>query len=159
MSTQEQGGAQGGGKEPTVDMKIEVHVIPVADVDRALRFYQSLGWRLDADFEAGPEFRIAQLTPPGSECAIIFGRGVSSAAPGSAEGYLVVLDLDKARADLVGRGVEVSEIFHKVYDTGAEVRVDGREPDGRSYASYASFSDPDGNGWLLQEVQERLPGR
>ncbi|WP_406482227.1 VOC family protein [Streptomyces sp. NBC_01615] len=159
MSTQEQGGAQSGVKEPTVDMKIEVHIIPVADVDRALRFYQSLGWRLDADFEAGPEFRIVQLTPPGSECSIIFGRGVSSAAPGSAEGYLVVFDLDKARADLASRGAEVSEIFHKVYDTGAEVRVDGRDPDGRSYASYASFSDPDGNGWVLQEVQERLPGR
>jgi catechol 2,3-dioxygenase-like lactoylglutathione lyase family enzyme len=159
MSTQEQGGAQGGVKEPTVDMKIEVHIIPVADVDRALRFYQSLGWRLDADFEAGPEFRIVQLTPPGSECSIIFGRGVISAAPGSAEGYLVVFDLDTARADLASRGVEVSKIFHKVYDTGTEVRVDGRDPDGRSYASYASFSDPDGNGWELQEVQERLPGR
>ncbi|MEU0369535.1 VOC family protein [Streptomyces sp. NPDC006283] len=159
MSTQEQDGAQGGVKEPTVDMKLEVHIVPVADVDRALGFYQSLGWRLDADFEAGPEFRIVQLTPPGSECSIIFGRGVISAAPGSAEGYLVVSDLDQARADLAGRGVEVSEIFHKVYDTGAEVQVDGRDPDGRSYASYASFSDPDGNGWVLQEVQERLPGR
>jgi catechol 2,3-dioxygenase-like lactoylglutathione lyase family enzyme len=159
MSTQEQGATQGGVKESTVDMKIEVHIIPVADVDRALRFYKSLGWRLDADFEASPEFRIVQLTPPGSECSIIFGRGVVSAAPGSAEGYLVVLDLDKALADLASRGVEVSEIFHKVYDTGAEVRVDGRDPDGRSYASYASFKDPDGNGWVLQEVQERLPGR
>lgn len=159
MSTQEQGGAQDGVKTPTVDMKIEAHIVPVADVDRALRFYQSLGWRLDADFEAGPEFRIIQLTPPGSECSVIFGRGVSSAAPGSAEAYLVVFDLDNARADLADRGVEVSKIFHKVYDTGAEVQVDGRDPDGRSYASYASFSDPDGNGWVLQEVQERLPGR
>ncbi|WP_326586137.1 VOC family protein [Streptomyces sp. NBC_01294] len=159
MSTQEQSGAQGGVKEATVDMKLEVHLIPVADVDRALSFYQGMGWRLDADFEAGPEFRIAQLTPPGSECSIIFGRGVVSAPPGSADGYLVVYDLDKARADLVSHGVEVSEIFHKVYDTGAEVQVDGRDPDGRSYASYASFSDPDGNGWLMQEVQERLPGR
>ncbi|MCX4547078.1 VOC family protein [Streptomyces sp. NBC_01565] len=159
MSTQEQGGAQGGVKEPTVDMKLEVHLIPVADVDRALRFYQNLGWRLDADFEAGPEFRIVQLTPPGSACSIIFGRGVTTAAPGSAEGYLVVFDLDEARADLADRGVEISEIFHQLYDTGAPVRADGPDPDGRSYASYASFNDPDGNGWLLQEVRERLPGR
>ncbi|MEV6655197.1 VOC family protein [Streptomyces sp. NPDC051219] len=161
MSTQqtEQDGAQDAVKEPTVDMKIEVHIIPVVDVDRALRFYQSLGWRLDADYEAGPEFRIVQLTPPGSECSIHFGRGIISAAPGSAKGYLVVFDLDQARADLASRGVEVSKIFHNVYDTGAEVRVDGRDPDGRSYASYASFSDPDGNGWVLQEVKERQPGR
>jgi catechol 2,3-dioxygenase-like lactoylglutathione lyase family enzyme len=147
-------------KEPAMDMKFEVTAIPVADVDRALRFYQNLGWRLDADYEAGPEFRIVQLTPHGSEGSIHFGRGVTPAAPGSAQGlYLVVFDIDRARAELISKGVEVSEVFHHVYDTGVQERVDGPDPERRSYASYASFSDPDGNGWLLQEVQVRQPGR
>lgn len=147
-------------KEPTMNMKLEVVLLPVADIDRTLRFYQSLGWRLDADYEAGPKFRIVQLTPPGSECSIHFGRGLTPAAPGAVQRtYLVVSDIDQARADLISRGVEVSEVYHNVYDSGAEERVDGPAPDRRSYASFASFTDPDGNGWLLQEVNERLPGR
>lgn len=145
---------------PAVEVKLEVVIVPVADVDRALRFYQGLGWRLDADYEAGPTFRIVQLTPPGSPCSIQFGRGLTPAAPGSLQGtYLVVDDLEQARADLISRGAEVSGIFHNVYDSGAQERVDGPAPDGRSYASFATFTDPDGNGWLLQEVKERQPGR
>lgn len=160
MGTAKQDGATNVDEVPTMDMNLEVVVMPVADVDRALRFYQGLGWRLDADYEAGPEFRIVQLTPPGSGCSIHFGRGVTSAAPGSAQGmYLVVQDLDQTRARLMSQGVEVSEIFHRVYDTGAQEQVDGPDLDGRSYNSYATFSDPDGNGWLLQEVRVRLPGR
>lgn len=123
-------------------------------------FYQGLGWRVDADFETGPEFRIVQLTPPGSSCSIHIGRGVTPAAAGSVQGtYLVVQDLEKARAQLIGQGAEVSEIFHRVYDSGTPEQVDGPAPNGASYGSYATFSDPDGNGWLLQEVRERLPGR
>ncbi|WP_246157745.1 VOC family protein [Catellatospora sichuanensis] len=159
MSTT-QDGATDDVTPPTMDMKVEVVVIPVADIDRSLSFYRSLGWRLDADYEAGPKFRIVQLTPPGSECSVHLGRGLTPAAPGTTQGtYLVVADLDQARADLIGRGVEVSEIFHNIYDNGFQERVDGPAPDGRSYASYATFSDPDGNGWLLQEVKERAPGR
>ncbi|MEV4415575.1 VOC family protein [Catellatospora sp. NPDC049609] len=143
-----------------MNMRLEVVVLPVADVDRALRFYRGLGWRLDADFDFGPGFRIVQLTPPGSACSIHFGRGVTSAAPGTVQGtYLVVDDLEKACADLAGRGVEVSEIYHNVYDDGTRQPVGGRSPDGKSYSSFASFRDPDGNGWLLQEIKERLPGR
>ncbi|WP_346537644.1 VOC family protein [Micromonospora sp. DPT] len=162
MSTpqEDQGGAPDVVKEPTAPMKLEVVVIPVADVDRALRFYQGLGWRLDADYEAGPKFRVVQLTPPGSACSIHLGRGLTPVAPGTAQGtYLVVSDIDQARADLISRGVEVSEVYHNVYDTGDQERVDGPAPDRRSYASFASFTDPDGNGWLLQEVTERQPGR
>ncbi len=145
---------------PALDMKLEVVVIPVADVDRALAFYRGLGWRQDADYDAGPGFRIVQLTPPGSGCSVHFGRGVTPAAPGSAHNtYLVVSDLAKAREDLLGRGVEVSEIYHNVYDSGTQERVDGPDGDRRSYASFATFRDPDGNSWLLQEVTERLPGR
>lgn len=161
MSTQqrEQNGATDVVKEPTMSMRLEVAVIPVTDVSRALDFYQSLGWRLDADFEASPRFRLVQLTPPGSECSIHFGRGITPAAPGSAHNYLVVTDLEQACADLVSRGVEVSEVYHNVYDAGVQDQADGPDPEGRSYASFASFSDPDGNGWVLQEVQVRLPGR
>ncbi|MFC7241310.1 VOC family protein [Catellatospora aurea] len=145
---------------PAVDMKVEVVVLPVADVDRALNFYRGLGWRLDADYEAGPRFRIVQLTPPGSACSVHLGRGLTPAAPGTVQGtYLVVDDLDRAREDLLGRGVEVSPVFHNTYDNGFQERVDGRAPDGRSYASFATFTDPDGNGWLMQEVKERAPGR
>jgi catechol 2,3-dioxygenase-like lactoylglutathione lyase family enzyme len=140
-----------------VDMKLEVVVIPVADVDRAKRFYGNLGWRLDADLAMSDQFRIVQFTPPGSPCSIQFGRGVTSAAPGSAKGiYLVVSDIEAARAELVDRGVEVSELFHR---GGKEGRLSGPDPQRRSYASFASFSDPDGNGWLFQEVTARLPGR
>ncbi|MBV1850546.1 VOC family protein [Catellatospora sp. NEAU-YM18] len=143
-----------------MDMKLEVVVLPVADVDRALAFYRGLGWRLDAEYEAGPTFRIVQLTPPGSACSVHFGRGLTSASPGSAQGtYLVVTDLEKAREDLLSRGVEVSGVYHNVYDSGAQERVDGPSPDGRSYANFATFADPDGNTWVLQEVTQRAPGR
>ena len=141
----------------TVDYKLEVVVLPVADVDRAKRFYGDLGWRLDADFVIGDGFRAIQFTPPGSECSIHFGTGITSAAPGSAQGlYLVVSDIEAARADLVDRGANVSEVFHRGVGEGPS---SGRDPARRSYASYATFSDPDGNGWVLQEVTARLPGR
>ena len=140
----------------TVDMKVEVVVIPVADADRAKRFYGNLGWRLDADIVRGNEFRVVQFTPPGSPCSIHVGTGITSAVPGSAQGlYLVVSDIAAARAELVDRGVDVSEVFHR----GPEGRVSGPDPARRSYASFASFTDPDGNGWLLQEITARLPGR
>lgn len=143
-------------KARTVDMKFEVVVIPVSDVDRAKRFYGSLGWRLDVDFDKGA-FRAMQFTPPGSSCSIHFGKGITSAEPGSAHGlFLVVSDIEAARADLVGRGVEVSEVFHRA---PGEAPQPGPDPARRTYASYASFSDPDGNTWLLQEVTARLPGR
>jgi catechol 2,3-dioxygenase-like lactoylglutathione lyase family enzyme len=151
-----------------VDMKLEVVVIPVADVDRAKSFYSSLGWRLDADF-AGEDWRVIQFTPPGSGCSVIFGRNVTAAAPGSAQGlYLIVADIEAARAELLRRGVRISEAFHDGGDVHAgadepflfgRLRVSGPDPEHRTYHSYASFSDPDGNGWLLQEVTTRLPGR
>ena len=141
-----------------VDMKLEVVVIPVADVERAKRFYSDLGWRLDADFVVGDTFRGVQFTPPGSQCSIHFGKGITSAVPGSASGlYLVVSDIEAARAELVGRGVKVNEIFH-LAGPGTPP-LSGRDPERRSYASHATFSDPDGNTWLLQEVTKRLPGR
>jgi catechol 2,3-dioxygenase-like lactoylglutathione lyase family enzyme len=141
-----------------VDMKLEVVVIPVSDVDRAKRFYSNLGWRLDADFVVGDEFRVVQFTPPGSPCSIHFGTGITSAVPGSAQGlYLVVSDIEAARAELVGRGVEVSEVFHRAGP--GKPPLSGPDPARRSYSSFATFSDPDGNGWLLQEVTMRLPGR
>jgi catechol 2,3-dioxygenase-like lactoylglutathione lyase family enzyme len=145
-------------------MRLEVVVIPVSDVDRAKRFYSDLGWRLDADFVISKEFRVVQLTPPGSPCSIIFGTGVASTVPGSAQGlYLVVSDIEAARAELVEHGVKVSEIFHDAdgvfHHAGIAGRLSGPDPKRQSYASFASFSDPDGNGWLLQEVTARLPGR
>lgn len=148
----------------TKNMKLEVVVLPVSDVDRAKHFYESLGWRLDADFVPSKDFRVVQLTPPGSECSIIFGTGVTSAAPGSFQGlHLVVFDIEVARAELVDRGVEVSEVFHDIggifHHAGTEGRVNGSDPKRRDYASFASFSDPDGNGWVLQEVKTRAPGR
>ena len=155
-------------KARRVDMKLEIVVIPVSDVDRAKEFYGSLGWRLDADFAAGDDFRVIQFTPPGSGCSVIFGKNVTAAAPGSAQGlYLIVSDIEAARAELVARGVEISEAFHAsgVYAGTNEpylfgrLRVSGPDPEHRSYRSFASFSDPDGNGWLLQEVTARLPGR
>jgi catechol 2,3-dioxygenase-like lactoylglutathione lyase family enzyme len=142
----------------TVDMKLEVVVIPVSDVDRAKSFYGGLGWRLDADFVRGDEFRVVQYTPPGSSCSIHFGRGVTAASPGSAQGlYLIVSDIEAARAELVKCGVDVSEVFHR--GGPGEGRLSGLDPARRSYASSASFSDPDGNSWLIQEVTARLPGR
>jgi catechol 2,3-dioxygenase-like lactoylglutathione lyase family enzyme len=153
----------------TVDMKLEVVVIPVSDVDRAKRFYGGLGWRLDADFAAGDDFREIQFTRPGSPGSVIFGKNVTAAAPGSAQGlYLIVSDIKAARDELIRRGVEISEVFHDaggVYAGTDEpylfgrLRVSGPDPDQRSYRSFASFSDPDGNGWLFQEVTARLPGR
>ena len=147
-----------------VDMGLEVVVIPVSDVGRAKRFYGDLGWRFDAEFASSDEFHLVQFTPPGSPCSIIFGRGITSAVPGSAQGlYLIVSDIEAARAELVDRGVEVSEVFHDVggvfHHAGREGRLNGPDPQRRSYASFASFSDPDGNGWFLQEVTVRLPGR
>ena len=141
-----------------VDMKLEVVVIPVSDVDRAKRFYGDLGWRLDADFVVGSEFRGIQFTPPGSPCSIQFGTGLTSAVPGSSRGlYLIVSDIEAARAELVGRGVDVSAVFHRAGP--GQPPVKGPDPERRSYASFATFSDPDGNGWLLQEINTRLPGR
>jgi catechol 2,3-dioxygenase-like lactoylglutathione lyase family enzyme len=154
---------------PSVDQRLEVIVIPVSDVDRAKAFYARLGWRLDADFASGDDWRVIQFTPPGSACSVIFGRNVTAAAPGSARGlYLIVSDLEAARTDLLDRGVEVSAPFHGAGDVHAgtdepylsgSVRVSGADPKRGSYGSYASFSDPDGNGWLFQEVTTRLPGR
>ena len=139
----------------TIDMKLEVVTLPVSDVDRAKRFYQSLGWRLDADIAVGDAFRVVQFTPPHSACSIAFGLGLTAGQPGSVQRLiLAVTDIDTARADLIKRGAEVSEVFH--LDGG---RVPGPDPQGRSYQTYASFSDPDGNGWLLQEITTRLPGR
>ena len=144
-------------KTRSVDMKLEVVVIPVSDVDRAKRFYSNLGWRLDADFVVGDAFRGVQFTPPGSSCSIHFGTGITSAVPGSAQGlFLVVSDIDAARAELLARGADVGEVFHRA---PGEAPVSGPDPARQSYASYAMFSDPDGNGWLLQEVTARMPGR
>ena len=152
-----------------LDMKLEVVVIPVSDVDRAKEFYAKLGWRLDADFAAGDDFRVMQFTPPGSGCSVIFGKNVTAAAPGSAQGlYLIVSDIQAARDELLRRGVEISEVFHEaggVYAGPDEPylfgrrRVSGPDPEHGSYRSFASFSDPDGNGWVFQEVTTRLAGR
>jgi catechol 2,3-dioxygenase-like lactoylglutathione lyase family enzyme len=151
-----------------VDMKFEIVVIPVSDVDRAKRFYGGLGWRLDADFAAGDEWRVIQFTPPGSGASVIFGKNVTAAVPGSAQGlYLIVSDIKAARDELLARGVEVGEIFHGGDGhAGADephlfgrLRVSGPDPEHGSYRSFASFKDPDGNGWLFQEVTARLPGR
>ena len=147
-----------------MDMRLEVVVLPVSDVDRAKEFYLGLGWRLDADFVVDDDFRVVQLTPPGSPCSIIFGSGVTDAAPGSADGlYLVVDDIEAARADLVDHGAQVSDVFHDAdgvfHHAGTTARVPGPDPERRSYCSFASFSDPDGNGWMLQEVTTRAPGR
>jgi catechol 2,3-dioxygenase-like lactoylglutathione lyase family enzyme len=140
----------------SVDMKLEVVTLPVSDVDRAKAFYESLGWRLDADFAFSDEVRGVQMTPPRSECSIHFGTGITTAEPGSVRRLLLsVEDIDVAREDLIGRGVEVSEPFHR---DGGQL-LPGPDPERRSYLSYASFSDPDGNGWLLQEITTRAPGR
>lgn len=147
----------GGPTAQRVDTKLEVITIPVSDVDRAKRFYGGLGWRLDADIGAANEFRLVQFTPRGSSCSIQFGRGLTAAGPGSSQRvYLVVADIEAARAELVAQGVEVSELFHPGAAGG---RQSGPDPAHTSYASFASFSDPDGNGFLLQEVTARLPGR
>jgi len=148
------------------DLKLEVVVIPVSDVDRAKRFYESLGWRLDADFAFDNGFRVVQFTPPGSGCSVQFGTKITSAAPGSAQGlYLIVSEIEAARDELAARGAEVSEVFHagtpgaQFQRDGTSGRLRGPAPDGASYRTFASFNDPDGNGWLLQEIKARLPGR
>jgi catechol 2,3-dioxygenase-like lactoylglutathione lyase family enzyme len=157
-------GAPTAPEARTVEMKIEAVVLPVSDVDRAKRFYELLGWRLDADFATGEDVRIVQFTPPGSAASIHFGRGITNTAPGSLERVvLVVDDIEAARGELVSRGVEVSEVFHGegglLHHAGTAGRMPGPDPEGGSYATGASFSDPDGNVWLLQEITERLPGR
>jgi catechol 2,3-dioxygenase-like lactoylglutathione lyase family enzyme len=156
-------------KTRTIDMKLELVVIPVSDVDRAKTFYSNLGWRLDADFASGDDFRVIQFTPPGSPGSVIFGKNVTAAAPGSAQGlYLIVSDVEAARKELLGRGIEVGEVFHGAADkyTGTDepylfgrIRVSGPHPEHGSYRSFASFRDPDGNGWLFQEITARLAGR
>jgi catechol 2,3-dioxygenase-like lactoylglutathione lyase family enzyme len=139
----------------TVNMKLEVVTVPVSDVDRTKEFYQTLGWRLDADIAAGDAFRVVQLTPPQSDCSVAFGKGVTTGEPGSVHRLILAVDdIDEARADLLDRGAPVSEVFHL-----AGGRVPGRDPQNRSYQTYAAFSDPDGNEWLLQEIKTRLPGR
>ena len=154
---------------PAVDLKLEIVVIPVSDVERAKQFYARLGWRLDADYASGDDYRVIQFTPPGSDASVIFGKNVTAAAPGSAQGlYLVVSDIEAARKELLGRGVAISEAFHGADGVFAgpdepylfgRIRVGGADPEHRTYRSFVSFSDPDGNGWLLQEVTARLPGR
>lgn len=167
MSSTQSKSEPAAGFRPTAlaDLKVEVVVIPVSDVDRAKRFYEGLGWRLDADF-ASPDdgWRLVQMTPPGSTCSIMFGNGFTTATPGSVQGtFLVVDDLQAARAELIGHGVEVSDVFH--FDrsllrvSGTKGRAAGRDPEGRSYFSFASFNDPDGNSYLVQEVTSRFPGR
>jgi catechol 2,3-dioxygenase-like lactoylglutathione lyase family enzyme len=158
--------ATGGCGAATIDMKLEVVVVPVSDVDRAKEFYGGLGWRLDADFRFDNGFRVVQFTPPGSGTSIQFGTKVTTAAPGSAQSlYLVVSDIAAARAELVARGADVSEVFHPgvpgghFRNDGPGARLSGPSPDRTSYRSYATFSDPDGNSWLLQEVTTRLAGR
>jgi catechol 2,3-dioxygenase-like lactoylglutathione lyase family enzyme len=158
--------AEMSGTEPVQagEFRLEVVVVPVSDVDRAKSFYESLGWRLDADLTKDENYRVVQFTPPGSTCSIIFGKGLTEARPGSFEGLqLTVYDIDKARADLLGRGIDVSESFHDVtgvfHHAGTNGRVEGPAPEHADYGSFAAFSDPDGNGWLLQEIKTRLPGR
>ena len=148
----------------TTEFKLEVVVLPVGDVDRAREFYERLGWRLDADVATDEDFRVVQLTPPGSPASIIFGTGVTDAAPGAVDSLvLVVDDIEAARAELVDRGVDVSEVFHDAggvfHHAGTEARVPGPDPGRGSYGSWVSFSDPDGNRWMLQEITTRLPGR
>lgn len=165
MSSVDAGGKSTG--TPPVqagEVKLEVVIVPVSDVDRAKDFYQGLGWRLDADFPVEDGYRIVQLTPPGSGCSVTFGEGLTTAAPGSYEGLqLAVNDIDTARADLLARGVEVSEVFHDetgiFHHAGSKGRVGGPAPDHADYGSFIAFSDPDGNGWVVQEIRTRLPGR
>jgi catechol 2,3-dioxygenase-like lactoylglutathione lyase family enzyme len=147
-----------------MDVRLEVMVLPVSDVDRAKQFYKDLGWREDADVAKGEDFRVVQMTPPGSKCSVIFGTGLSDAEPGSVEGlHLVCEDIEAARAELSSRGADVGEIFHDAggvfHRAGTAGRVAGPAPERASYGSFAAFSDPDGNGWLLQEITQRLPGR
>lgn len=157
-----------------MDLKLELLVLPVSDIDRAKAFYEAAGFRLDLEKAVSEDWHVAHFTPPGSECSILIGKGISAAAPGSAQGlYLIVADIEEARAELVARGVEVSEVFHDakgiiyhghaggdvVHDGAGQERLAGAHPERASYGSFATFSDPDGNGWVLQEVSQRAPGR
>ena len=169
MTVTDTGGAAKSPNSRGIELKLEIVVIPVSDVDRAKAFYAKLGWRLDADFASDDDYRVIQFTPPGSGCSVIFGTNVTGAAPGTAQGlYLIVSDIEAARTDLLARGVDVSGAFHDAGDVRigpdepylfGRVRVSGPDPERRSYRSFASFRDPDGNGWLLQEITARLPGR
>ncbi len=155
MSSSATGTSTENSRPGTIDMKLEVVTVPVSDVDRAKNFYQRLGWRVDADIVAGDAFRVVQVTPRHSSCSVAFGRGLTTAEPGSARRLLLVVsDIDAARADLIDRGVEVSEVYHL-----AGGRVPGPDPERRSYQTYAAFNDPDGNEWQFQEITTRLPGR
>jgi catechol 2,3-dioxygenase-like lactoylglutathione lyase family enzyme len=145
------------GGQP-VDMHLEVDVIPVSDVDRAKQFYQSLGWRLDDDTAAGNDVRFVQFTPPGSGCSVTFGKGINPAAPGSAEATLTVSDISAAHDEMLGRGIDASDMWHGA-PFPLDARIAGPDPDHTSYGSFFSFNDPDGNAWLVQEVTNRLPGR
>ena len=147
-----------GGSDTRVEMKLEVHVIPVSDVERSKQFYERLGWRFDADIAPANGIRIVQFTPPGSGCSVTFGKGITTAPPGSAEGTLIVSDIEAARDELVGRGVDASEVWHGP-PFPPEARLSGRDPRRTSYGSFCFFSDPDGNAWMVQEVTTRLPGR
>ena len=150
-------------KGEPVDLKLEVIIIPVSDVDRAKTYYEKLGFRFDGDFVADEKLRVLQFTPPRSEASIIFGKGVTSAKPGSAKGLVLAVDnIDAARADLAARGAKVSEVFHYAglpFNNSADGRISGRDPKNQTYFTFASFEDPDGNEWLLQEIQTRFPGR
>ncbi len=153
-----------GPQSTSIPMRLEVVVLPVSDVDRAKLFYLGLGWRLDADFPGSDGLRVVQLTPPSSPCSIIFGSHITNAEPGSTDALmLVVTDIEVARDNLLSRGVQVSEIFHDAggvfHHAATDARVPGLDPERRSYSSFASFSDPDGNAWMLQEIVTRLPGR
>ena len=166
MTTQSSNDATSGQNLNNVDLKLEVVVIPVSDVDRAKEFYSGLGWRLDADFPFDNGFRVVQFTPPGSDCSVQFGTNMTSAAPGSAQGtYLIVSDIEAAREQLAARGVEISQPFYpgapgaQFQPDDTSGRVNGRAPEAASYSSFATFRDPDGNRWLIQEVTTRLPGR
>jgi len=155
--------ATGNSASGKVDMKLEIVVVPVSDVERARQFYLRMGWRLDADFAQGDSWRVVQMTPPGSACSFFFGKGLTKATPGSVQGLvLAVDDIEAARAELKGYGVDVSDVFHfggGLHFTGTQGRVPGPDPERRSYFTFASFDDPDGNGWVLQEIKARLPGR
>lgn len=164
MSSAQSSHQRANQASPVVDVGLEVIVLPVADVDRSKRFYANLGWRVDADFSNGDDWRLVQLTPPGSACSVMFGKGFTSAVPGSLQGtFLVVDDVEAARAALARQDVAVSDVFHfggnLLRVSGTNGRLPGPDPERQSYFSFASFSDPDGNGWLLQEVRERFPGR
>lgn len=158
-----QSGEGGGHQKPSVsetrvEMKLEVHVVPVSDVERSKQFYERLGWRFDADLVPANNIRIVQFTPPGSGCSVTFGEGITTGVPGSAEGTLIVSDIEAAHDELVGRGVEASEVWHGP-PFPPEARLSGPDPKRTSYGSFCSFSDPDGNMWIVQEVTARLPGR